>query len=111
FTVNPLQENTYLLINENRDCFIIDPGCYFTNEQNELLDAISSGGLKPVRLLNTHAHFDHVFGNSLIERTFGLKPWYHALEQPVMEGAAAAALMFNLPFDPSPPPAGYLQDG
>lgn len=111
FTFNPFQENTYLLINEKRDCFIIDPGCYFKNERNDLLDAIRSPGLVPVRLLNTHCHLDHLFGNRLVEQQYGLKPWIHPLEQPILDRSPTIGAQYNLPFDPSPEPAGYLEDG
>ncbi len=53
FTFNPIQENTYVLYAENGDCCIIDPGCYFDEERNELVRFIASKNLKPVYLLNT----------------------------------------------------------
>ena len=36
FTFNPVQENTYVLHNEKGDAIIIDPGCYFSAEQETL---------------------------------------------------------------------------
>ena len=39
-TFNPFQENTYLLINEKKECIIIDPGCYFEEEKKQLLTYI-----------------------------------------------------------------------
>ncbi|HEX5555895.1 MAG TPA: MBL fold metallo-hydrolase [Chitinophagaceae bacterium] len=110
FTFNPFQENTYLLINEKRACFIIDPGCYFTNERKALTDAITAGQVEPVRLLNTHCHLDHIFGNKLMDERYGLRTWIHPLEQPVLDNALQSGLMFNVPFDPPPHPAGYLED-
>lgn len=109
-TFNPFQENTYLLINENKECLIVDAGCYFTGEQEALTGGIRAGGLAPVRLLNTHCHLDHVFGNSLVDREYGLRTWMHRLEQPVLDRSPEAAALFGIPFDPSPPPAGYLED-
>lgn len=111
FTFNPFQENTYLLINGKRQCFIIDPGCYFANEQDELTTAIADGGLEPVRLLSTHCHLDHIFGNNLVHKRFGLRPWIHPLEQPLLDRSPQVGAMYNLPFDASPEPEGYLQDG
>jgi glyoxylase-like metal-dependent hydrolase (beta-lactamase superfamily II) len=110
FTFNPFQENTYLVINGKRQCFIIDPGCYFANEQNELVSAITSGGLKPVRLLNTHCHLDHIFGNNLVDKRFGLRPWMHSLERPLLDRSPEVGIMYNLPFAASPNPEGYLED-
>lgn len=111
FTYNPFQENTYLLINEKKQCFIIDPGCYFTNERNLMLDAIASEGLKPLRLLNTHCHLDHIFGNKLVFEKYSLKPEIHRLEQPVLDRSPQAGQMYNIPFEPSPHPGNYLKEG
>jgi glyoxylase-like metal-dependent hydrolase (beta-lactamase superfamily II) len=111
FTFNPFQENTYLLINEKKECFIIDPGCYFINERKMLTDGIMSLKSVPVRLLNTHCHLDHIFGNKLISETYSLRPEIHPLEQPVLDRSPQAGQMYNIPFDPSPNPKSYLEDG
>lgn len=99
FTFNPVQENTCLLYNESGDCCIIDPGCYFPEEKQELADFIEKQGLRPNLLLNTHCHFDHVFGNQFVFDTWGLVPHIHQLEQPVLDRAAEAASRWQLPFD------------
>ena len=55
---NLLEENTYVVYNENNDCVIIDPGFGF-----QLIDAfIQSKKLSPIAILATHAHFDHLAG-------------------------------------------------
>ena len=55
---NLLEENTYIVYNENNDCVIIDPGFGF-----QLIDAfIQSKKLSPIAILATHAHFDHLAG-------------------------------------------------
>ena len=40
FEFSPIQENTYLLFNENKDAVIIDPGCYFEEEKEQLKNFI-----------------------------------------------------------------------
>ncbi|MGN7819749.1 MBL fold metallo-hydrolase [Chitinophaga varians] len=111
FTFGPLQENTYLLINGKRECIIIDPGCYFQDERKELLQYIQTEHLNVTRLLNTHCHFDHIFGNKLVSQTYGLKPEFHEKEQVVMDNSQAVGAMYNLPFDPSPMPGRYIVEG
>ena len=55
---NLLEENTYVVYNENNDCVIIDPGFGF-----QLIDAfIQLKKLSPIAILATHAHFDHLAG-------------------------------------------------
>ena len=73
FSFNPVEENTYILYNEKRQCCIIDPGCYFPEERGELENFIENNDLKPQLLLNTHCHLDHVFGNKFVAETWNLK--------------------------------------
>ncbi|RFS22493.1 MBL fold metallo-hydrolase [Chitinophaga silvatica] len=111
FTFGPLQENTFLLINGKKECIIIDPGCYFQDERKELLQYIQTQGLNVTRLLNTHCHFDHIFGNKLVSETYKVRPEIHEMEQVILDRSQEAGVMFNLPFDPSPMPKGYLKEG
>lgn len=76
FTFNAFQENTYVVFNE-KSCVIIDAGCYTKKEENELLGFINDYHLKPLALLNTHAHIDHVLGNHFVAETFNLELYLH----------------------------------
>lgn len=98
FTFNPLAENTYVLSNEKGDALIIDPGCYFTGEEETLEKYISGNNLKPVQLLNTHCHLDHVFGNNRIQKIYGLELYIHEGEQKVLELSPSIASMYGLEF-------------
>lgn len=99
FTFNPVEENTYVLYNEQNQCCIIDPGCYFPEERDELKTAIEKSGLTPILLLNTHCHLDHVFGNKFIHDTWGLTLHIHEKEKPVLDFAEAAGAMWQMPFE------------
>lgn len=99
FQFNPLQENTYLIFNEDQHCIIVDPGCYTDQERQQLVQFISSKQLRPVLLVNTHCHLDHVFGNKFIHEQYGLELYIHEGEQKVLEMAPTSGLMWNLPFD------------
>ncbi|MEP7230738.1 MAG: MBL fold metallo-hydrolase [Ginsengibacter sp.] len=98
-TFNPVQENTYLLFNEKKECIIIDPGCYYDNEKEALTVAIAQNNLQPILLLNTHCHLDHVFGNKFIAEKYNLTLHLHQAEEQMLKMAPASGLMFNLPFD------------
>jgi len=111
FTFNPVQENTYVLFNENNECIIIDPGCYFDAEKEDLKSFINNHKLKPRLLLNTHCHLDHVFGNKFIAEEFKLTLNSHKLEKEILEMAPASGLMFNLPFDNYQGKVDYLKQG
>lgn len=99
FTFNPVQENTYVLYNEKGDCCIIDPGCYFASEEKALTDFIEQNNLKPVLLLNTHCHLDHIFGNKFVAGKYNLKLHLHPQEKAVLEYGPSAGQAWQLPFD------------
>jgi hydroxyacylglutathione hydrolase len=99
FCFSPIQENTYILYNAVGGCIIIDPGCYFPEEKEELAEYIAANNLQPRLLLNTHGHLDHIFGNKWVAEKYGLKPHIHKKELPVLERAPSSGLMYNLPFD------------
>jgi hydroxyacylglutathione hydrolase len=99
FVFSPIQENTYLLYNEQNQCAIIDPGCYFEAEKEELVNFINTQGLKPVMLLNTHCHLDHVFGNKFIAEKYKLTLQIHENEKQVLQFAPTSGLMYEMPFD------------
>jgi len=111
FIFSPIQENTYVLYNEGRDFLIIDPGTYFPEEKKELADFISTNGLRPKGLLNTHCHLDHVFGNKWIASDYGLVPQIHPKEKQVLEYAPVSGLMWGLPFDNYDGPLEFIQEG
>ncbi len=99
FTFSPIQENTYVLYNEKNECIIIDPGCYFPEEKEDLKAFIDENQLTPKMLLNTHCHLDHVFGNKFIAETYDLTLHLHPKEEAMLQMAPASGLMFDMPFD------------
>ena len=96
FAFNPLQENTYVLTNEKREALIIDPGCYFTAEEETLQNYLAKEGVKPVQLINTHCHLDHVFGNSFVAKQYGLELYIHPNEEIVLQFQPQFAAQFGL---------------
>jgi hydroxyacylglutathione hydrolase len=111
FTFNPIGENTYILADETKECVIIDPGCYDDRERAVLTDFIKNKELKPVRLLNTHCHLDHVFGNDFVAKKYSLKLEAHEKEIPVLDAFLRSAAMYGLNAEPSPDIAVFLKEG
>lgn len=99
FTFSPIQENTYVVYNENDACCIIDPGCYSDKERNELKEFISDLKLQPKYLLNTHCHLDHIFGNRFVHETYGLTLHIHEKEKPVLARGPEMGMKWGLPFE------------
>lgn len=111
FTFSPISENTYVLYNNEGKAIIIDPGCYFPNEQETLKNFLTDNSLTPVYLLNTHCHLDHVFGNKWVHETYGLEPHLHPNEEAMLALAPVSGERWGLPFQNYAGPLHYLNDG
>jgi len=111
FSFSPIQENTYIVYNEQKDCCIIDPGCYFPAEEDTLKQFIMDEQLKPKYLLNTHCHLDHVFGNRFVHETWQLPLYLHPKEVLVLEYAPKSGERWNLPFRNYEGPFNFLKEG
>ncbi|MEE1946697.1 MBL fold metallo-hydrolase [Pedobacter sp. KR3-3] len=110
FTFNPYQENTYVLFDESKECVIIDPGMYDGSEQNQLASFIKENGLKPVLLLNTHCHIDHVLGNKFVFDNWGLKPQFHQGELYILQAVPGYAPQMGMRYELSPEPETFLPE-
>lgn len=111
FTFNPFSENTYLWINESNECWITDPGMYGASEEKILFDYIASNNLKPVAIINTHAHIDHVLGIEAVKAKYNIPFYMHELDMPVLNNAKSSAMMFGFNFNDTPQPDGFLTHG
>lgn len=54
--VGQLQENCFILFDENKDAFVVDPG----GSSENIIEAIEKNSLSIKYILLTHGHFDHV---------------------------------------------------
>lgn len=110
--INPWQENTYILSDETNECVIIDPGCLSKEERESVADFISNNGYKPVRLLQTHMHLDHVFGSKFIADTYNLKLEAHLADEFFGPQTVEYSKQFGIEADENPPAiANYLNHG
>ncbi|MEZ5047632.1 MAG: MBL fold metallo-hydrolase [Chitinophagaceae bacterium] len=107
FTFNPFQENTFILYNEHKEAIIIDPGMYDKTEQQVFFDFIEKEQIKPILLLNTHTHLDHIFGNAAVLRKFQIPSTFHELDKPVFNAASSTCALYNLNFEKAPEPSYY----
>lgn len=110
FTFNPYQENTYLLIDEDKNCIIIDPGMHNHAEQQKLKNFIVEQELKPCVLLNTHCHIDHVLGNKYVFDEWNLTPSFHEGEVPTLVAVDNYAPQMGFRYETSPIPDTFLNE-
>ena len=111
FTFNPVEVNAIILWDDTLECVIIDAACFFPHEEQKLKLFIETLNLKPVRLLNTHGHFDHLMGNRFIEETWGIKSEIHKEDNYLVEQASAQSLMFGMSMPKPPLPGSFIEEG
>ena len=96
FVFNPIQENTYIVWDETKECIIIDAGNMSAREDKVLAEFIEEQGLKPVLAVNTHCHFDHILGVEFVRSTYGAKFAASSADDTIMLGSKEHCAMFGL---------------
>lgn len=81
FEFNPIAVNTYVLYDKTGECVIIDAACFYPDEQRELFNFINNKNLVIKHVLNTHLHFDHLFGVNFIEKQFEVQMKAHKADE------------------------------
>lgn len=111
FTFNPFQENTYIVYDTTKECVIFDPGCSNESEKRELTQFIEVNELKPVRLINTHCHIDHILGNAFVASKWNLPLEIHQGELVLLENTPKVAAYYGMEYpEPSPAPGRYIEE-
>lgn len=111
FAFNPFSENTYIVFNENKDAYIIDPG-NFTDQESEILEKfISDNDLKVQNILLTHAHIDHVLGLQNVFDKYQVPVLVHPFEQEILDRNPMDANRFGFFFEPFEGKISYINEG
>jgi len=111
FVFNPFMENTYILYDETKEAVIIDPGCYESYEREELKSFIQEENLVPIKLLNTHCHIDHVFGNHFIKEQYNVLLSIHKEDLPTLRSVKIYAPNYGFVNFQESEPDDFFQDG
>ena len=106
FTFNPFQENTYLVFDETNEAVIIDAGCLQAGEKQVLTRFIEDNKLTLKRVLNTHLHLDHQFGNKFLFDTYGIAPEACIEDEFLLENVVAQARSYGFPVTEEAQPLG-----
>ena len=110
FVCNAFEENTYV-VSSGQVCLIIDPGCSSKDECAEIEQYINEQNLKPVSLINTHCHIDHVLGNSWVKERFKIPFYIHEKEIPVLHAVKVYAPNYGYPTYQEATPDAFINEG
>jgi hydroxyacylglutathione hydrolase len=95
FFFNALRTCCYVVHEENGQCFIVDPGCFGSKEEQRLVDYIAENNLTPQFVVTTHCHFDHLMGLPFVLKTYTIPFYTHPLEEGNLERASQHASLFG----------------
>ena len=110
FTFNPFEENTYIIANEQKQCWIVDPGMYFPEEIQSFTGYLSEKQLVPQGIINTHTHLDHIFGVQALMDKYNIPFGIHKADTPVLERADVSGAMFGFDNVIAPIPTFYIDE-
>ncbi len=108
FVVNPLQENSYIIWDETRECVFVDPGFYFETERQEITDFVSKNNLTPVKIANTHTHFDHIMGVEFLRKKYNIPFFIHSDDEFWIEQAVTQGKLFGFDMESVEKPEGFF---
>lgn len=107
-SVGPLQVNCFLVAcSKTRVAMVIDPG----GEGDRILYLAKSEGFKISKVVNTHAHFDHIGANRQLVEATGAELMLHSADLPLLQNARKHAEIYGLTVASSPEPDRLLDQG
>ena len=106
--VGPLQCNCSILLDEaTGEALVVDPG----DEPDKILRALDAMKARPVALLHTHAHFDHIGGTRGVKEKTGAAIRLHPADLPLYDALADQAAMFGITAGAPLPVDSPIADG
>ena len=106
---NPIQENTYVVWDDTKECVVIDAGNSNPKEDAALKNFIDERGLKPVAAVNTHGHFDHTMGVEFLRREYGVPFYLSSKDRFLLDTAQVSGSIFGVKVPAMPGIDGDLE--
>lgn len=85
FNHNCFMERSSIVWDDEGFCAFVDPGAESAEELKQITDTVSSNKLKPVAIMLTHAHLDHIFGVAALMHEYGIPVYFHKQETYTLE--------------------------
>lgn len=111
FVFNFASENTYVLFNENKNAWLIDPGNMSEQETKVLQNFIKENELNVVKIVLTHAHIDHVLGLQWAFDTYKVPVTMHKDDQEVLDIFQISGMRFGIELDHINVNIEYINEG
>lgn len=111
FVFNFASENTYILYNDNKNAWIIDPGNMNEQETYAISNFITENKLNIQKILLTHAHIDHVLGLQWAFDTYKVPVILHKDDQEVLDMLSASGSRFGFQVPPVAVETTYVNEG
>lgn len=112
-TVGQLGTNCFV-VGDEQECIIIDPG----DEPDTILDIVRSNGLKIIKIICTHTHFDHIGALGDIKEYLQAEPAqkkadivFHKEELPIFEAAKDMAAFWGFEVADLPSADQFISEG
>lgn len=113
FQFNPFPVNTYVVWdNASKECAIIDPGCYWQEEFDELKQFIATNELSVKYILLTHLHLDHALAVPAVKKLYGVPFMANKKDAFLLQNAKQQAASYGLRLQDEPIEIdGDIQEG
>jgi hydroxyacylglutathione hydrolase len=87
FNVGMLSTNCYVVnCPETKEAIIIDPGFDASHEAEQIVRYVDERTLKVKFIVNTHGHSDHILGDIVLKRKYGVPICIHAYDVHCLNG-------------------------
>lgn len=111
FVFNFASENTYVLFNENKNAWLIDPGNMNEQETQAISNFITENNLNIQKIVLTHAHIDHVLGLQWAYDTFKVPVTMHQDDKEVLDMFQISGMRFGFTLDHIKVDLNYIKEG
>ena len=108
YQTGPLEVNTYAIIDEKtKKAALIDVG----GNIKSIMAELEHLGCDVQFILNTHGHFDHIFGEKEAQDLYNLPIFIHKSDIQLVKNLKTQTMMWGMPVAQEPEITGTFEDG